>query len=538
MTQGLTPGHVFPVISLQDVSMRQVDRSREFASETVRFSHDPGSDPGSRLERPRLSADADHRRLARKGARIFAPKGTDTRPTGDRVREAAFNLLGPGVGRGARGARPLRGLGRDGARGALARRRSARSSSSPTATPAARSTATSTSSASTARPSSARTRSPRSAAEAPRGQALRSRAARPALRRISSLQNALDPLPARDPRADGLLVVETAADEEPELPLAQRTSRRYGSARLTLFEHEADDHRDLPRHVRPRHERPRRRDHARGRRSSTGVVIGVVGNPQHKEPMFTLDERVALPARNPRTGSTTSRSTSSRELVVDFAHKWEAKVIVKGLRVISDFEWEFQMNQLNRTLAPEVETVYVMASPQVSFVSSSGVKEIASLRRKGGRARARARRTPVQGAVPGRPARNAGEPAGMTSTDKLETMLAAGGARAALRAARRRTCCRSSVPGAAASDAADRLESQLAQVRRGRCSARRRHGRAARGAACQRPALGLRRPTTRARRRPAAADAASRAAEPEPEPEASRPVSAGSGDARQPIARL
>ncbi len=53
-------------------------------------------------------------------------------------------------------------------------------------------------------------------------------------------------------------------------------------------------------------------------------------------------------------------------------------MIVKGLRVISDFEWEFQMNQLNRTLAPEIETVYVMASSQVSFVSSSGVKEIAA----------------------------------------------------------------------------------------------------------------------------------------------------------------
>jgi pantetheine-phosphate adenylyltransferase len=50
---------------------------------------------------------------------------------------------------------------------------------------------------------------------------------------------------------------------------------------------------------------------------------------------------------------------------------------VKGLRVVSDFEWEFQMNQLNRHLAPDIETVYVMASPQVSFVSSSGVKEIA-----------------------------------------------------------------------------------------------------------------------------------------------------------------
>jgi pantetheine-phosphate adenylyltransferase len=67
-----------------------------------------------------------------------------------------------------------------------------------------------------------------------------------------------------------------------------------------------------------------------------------------------------------------------KELVVDFARRWDAKAIVKGLRVVSDFEWEFQMNQLNRTLAPDIETVYVMASPQVSFVSSSGVKEIAS----------------------------------------------------------------------------------------------------------------------------------------------------------------
>ena len=66
------------------------------------------------------------------------------------------------------------------------------------------------------------------------------------------------------------------------------------------------------------------------------------------------------------------------ELVVEFARRWQAKAIVKGLRVISDFEWETQMNQLNRHLAPEIETVYVMASPAVSFVSSSGVKEIAA----------------------------------------------------------------------------------------------------------------------------------------------------------------
>jgi pantetheine-phosphate adenylyltransferase len=107
------------------------------------------------------------------------------------------------------------------------------------------------------------------------------------------------------------------------------------------------------------------------------VVVGVVGNPQHKEPMFSLDERVGF-LREALSGLQNVEVDVFSELVVDFARKWDAKVIVKGLRVISDFEWEFQMNQLNRTLAPDVETVYVMASPQVSFVSSSGVKEIAS----------------------------------------------------------------------------------------------------------------------------------------------------------------
>jgi pantetheine-phosphate adenylyltransferase len=107
------------------------------------------------------------------------------------------------------------------------------------------------------------------------------------------------------------------------------------------------------------------------------VVVGVVGNPQHKAPMFTLDERVGF-LRDSVGELENVQVDVFSELVVEFAHKWDAKVIVKGLRVISDFEWEFQMNQLNRTLAPEVETVYVMASPQVSFVSSSGVKEIAS----------------------------------------------------------------------------------------------------------------------------------------------------------------
>jgi pantetheine-phosphate adenylyltransferase len=107
------------------------------------------------------------------------------------------------------------------------------------------------------------------------------------------------------------------------------------------------------------------------------VVVGVVGNPHHKEPMFSIDERVGF-LRVALGHLPNVEIDVFRELVVDFAHRWEAKAIVKGLRVTSDIEWEFQMNQLNRHLAPDIETMYVMASPQVSFVSSSGVKEIAA----------------------------------------------------------------------------------------------------------------------------------------------------------------
>jgi pantetheine-phosphate adenylyltransferase len=107
------------------------------------------------------------------------------------------------------------------------------------------------------------------------------------------------------------------------------------------------------------------------------VVVGVVGAPHHKQPMFEIDERVAF-LQDALAHIPNVEIDVFRELVVEFARRWEAKAIVKGLRVMSDFEWEFQMNQLNRHLAPDVETMYVMASPLVSFVSSSGVKEIAA----------------------------------------------------------------------------------------------------------------------------------------------------------------
>jgi pantetheine-phosphate adenylyltransferase len=107
------------------------------------------------------------------------------------------------------------------------------------------------------------------------------------------------------------------------------------------------------------------------------VVVGVVRDPQHKHPLFSVEERVGFLEDALESFDNVVVDVFS-ELVVEFARKHDAKTRVKGLRVISDFEWEFQMNHLNRVLAPEVETVFVMASPLYSFVSSSGVKEIAS----------------------------------------------------------------------------------------------------------------------------------------------------------------
>jgi pantetheine-phosphate adenylyltransferase len=107
------------------------------------------------------------------------------------------------------------------------------------------------------------------------------------------------------------------------------------------------------------------------------VVVGVVRDPQHKQAMFEVDERVSF-LRQALAGQDNVEVDVFSELVVEFARRWGAKTMVKGLRAISDFEWEFQMHHLNRNLAPEVETMYLMSSPQYSFLSSSGVKEVAS----------------------------------------------------------------------------------------------------------------------------------------------------------------
>jgi pantetheine-phosphate adenylyltransferase len=107
------------------------------------------------------------------------------------------------------------------------------------------------------------------------------------------------------------------------------------------------------------------------------VVVGVVREPSHKGLLFTVDERVEF-LRDALAEIENVEVEVFSELVVDFARRWGARTMVKGLRAISDFEWEFQMHHLNQTLAPEIETMYLIANSQYSFVSSSGVKEIAS----------------------------------------------------------------------------------------------------------------------------------------------------------------
>jgi len=107
------------------------------------------------------------------------------------------------------------------------------------------------------------------------------------------------------------------------------------------------------------------------------VVVGVVNQPVRKQKtIFSADERVAF-IEEQVTEYPHVQVKPFDTLLVDFAREHGAKAIVKGLRAISDFEYEFEMNQLNRMQAPEVDTLYLMASPQYSFLSSSGVKELA-----------------------------------------------------------------------------------------------------------------------------------------------------------------
>ena len=108
------------------------------------------------------------------------------------------------------------------------------------------------------------------------------------------------------------------------------------------------------------------------------LIVAVVNASVRKsKSLFSAEERIGfIETATSHLGNVRVEPFSS--LVVEFARERGAKAIVKGLRAISDFEYELEMNQLNRQLASDIESIYLMASPQYSFLSSSGVKEIAT----------------------------------------------------------------------------------------------------------------------------------------------------------------
>ena len=108
------------------------------------------------------------------------------------------------------------------------------------------------------------------------------------------------------------------------------------------------------------------------------VVVAVVNLSVRKRgPLFGIEERLDF-IEEAIAGHDNVRVEPFDTLVVDFARRVGASAIVKGLRAISDFEYEMEMAQLNRRQADDVESVYLMTSPQYSFLSSSGVKELAT----------------------------------------------------------------------------------------------------------------------------------------------------------------
>src|SRR3990172_12366300 len=106
------------------------------------------------------------------------------------------------------------------------------------------------------------------------------------------------------------------------------------------------------------------------------VIVGVAANP-YKEALFSLEERLEL-IEGALKGLDKGAVHAVESLLGDFAREHGAGVIIKGLRAISDFEHEFQMAHLNKKLDSALETVFMMASPEFMFLSSSAVKEIAT----------------------------------------------------------------------------------------------------------------------------------------------------------------
>lgn len=108
------------------------------------------------------------------------------------------------------------------------------------------------------------------------------------------------------------------------------------------------------------------------------VVVAILINPS-KAPMFTVEERIEILDAVLNSHFPQVRVETFAGLLVDFAVKQQAQAIVRGIRAISDYEYELQMALMNRRLAPSVETIFLMAPQEYSFISSRLVKEVFSL---------------------------------------------------------------------------------------------------------------------------------------------------------------
>jgi len=115
----------------------------------------------------------------------------------------------------------------------------------------------------------------------------------------------------------------------------------------------------------------------RGLKLFDRVVIGVAANP-NKQPMFDLDTRLAM-VRQVFVGYDNIEAVAFDGLLVELARQQEAGAILRGLRAASDFEYEFQMATMNRRLEEKIETVFVMAREDYTFVSSRFIREISSM---------------------------------------------------------------------------------------------------------------------------------------------------------------
>jgi len=107
------------------------------------------------------------------------------------------------------------------------------------------------------------------------------------------------------------------------------------------------------------------------------VIVAIAESP-HKTPLFTLEERIAM-TRGELSELSNVDVVGFEDLLIDFVREQKAGVIMRGLRAVSDFEYEFQLASMNRHLAPDIETLFLTPDEEYGFISSSLVKEVARL---------------------------------------------------------------------------------------------------------------------------------------------------------------